>query len=573
MMTIWKNLKMRTKLLSGFGALLLFLTIVAGWAIFGINTIVVDSEDVIGGNMLKNLLAEKEIDHLNWAGKVSSLLLEDNPRALDVETDDHQCAFGKWLHGEGRTLFEKQYPQLAPLLKKIETPHERLHASAETMNKLLTDTTVPVQARIDNAKAAYFPQTSPALIEVQSIINEIEAQSSKYFLTDEELLHDAANTRNGVIVLSLIAAIAGIGTALLISRGIVKPMQSGVNMAQGVAGGDLTARLQLTQKDEIGQLAYALNDMTSNLHNMMGNIKLGVSTLSDSSENLSVISQQMSAGAEQTSGKSNSVASAAEQMSANMNSVAAASEQASTNVQIVATAAEEMTATISEIAQNTEKGRLVTGSAVEQANQVSKNVHQLGMVANEVGQVTETISEISEQTNLLALNATIEAARAGEAGKGFAVVANEIKDLARQTAAATSDINQRIKGIQETTGATVSDIEKILQSITSIDEIVNSIATAIEEQAAATREIASNVNQAATGIEEVNQNVAQSTVAVESIAKDMVEVSQSSQEMTESSTSVHNTVGSLSELSEKLSDMVKTFKMQIVADEAEKMAA
>ncbi len=142
--------------------------------------------------------------------------------------------------------------------------------------------------------------------------------------------------------------------------------------------------------------------------------------------------------------------------------------------------------------------------------------------------MTETINEISEQTNLLALNATIEAARAGEAGKGFAVVANEIKELARQTAAATVDIKNQINDMQATTATTVEDIEKISEVIAEINNVINGIATAVEEQSMASNEIAGNISQASLGIAEVNENVAQSTVVIADITRDIAGINQQS---------------------------------------------
>ena len=138
--------------------------------------------------------------------------------------------------------------------------------------------------------------------------------------------------------------------------------------------------------------------------------------------------------------------------------------------------------------------------------------------------MTETITEISEQTNLLALNATIEAARAGEAGKGFAVVANEIKELARQTAAATVNIKDRINEIQSTTSTTVVDIEKISKVIIEINNVISGIATAVEEQSVASNEIAGNISQASQGLVEVNENVAQSTTVVADITREIAEI-------------------------------------------------
>ncbi len=360
-------------------------------------------------------------------------------------------------------------------------------------------------------------------------------------------------------IIALIGIITITGAALAFTRSVTKPILQGVEFAKALSEGDLTQTLDIDQSDEIGILAKAMNQMSLNLNQMFTELTQGVEILSSSSTELSAVSSQMSTTSDETSGKSDSVAAAAEEMSSSMNSVAAASEQASTNVQMVAAAAEEMSSTITEIARSTERGRSVTKDAVLKSGKASEKVDQLGIAARQIGSVTETIAEISEQTNLLALNATIEAARAGEAGKGFAVVAGEIKDLAKQTAAATQKIRESIEGIQNTTDSTVKEIEEITTVISNVNEIVTSIATAVEEQSAATQEIADNVNQAALGIQDVNQNVAESSSVSEGIAREIVEVSQASKEMSDASSQVNTSAEEMSTLAEQIHSMTSRF--------------
>ncbi|MGD9008430.1 MAG: methyl-accepting chemotaxis protein [Desulfobacteraceae bacterium] len=372
---------------------------------------------------------------------------------------------------------------------------------------------------------------------------------------------DKRSAFSGMMAITIASLIIGLLMGVVLTRAITQPLKKGVGFARSLADGDLTHTLAVGQKDEIGELADALNRMGTNLRQMFKKTVEGVDTLTNASSELSTISQQLATGAEQTSGKSNQVAAATEEMSANMNGVAAASEQASTNVQMAAAASEQMSATISKIAGSTEKGRMVAGDAVKHAENVSARVAALGASASDVGKVTDTISEISEQTNLLALNATIEAARAGEAGKGFAVVANEIKELAKQTAHATLDIRKKIEGIQSTTDGTVAEINKIGQVISDINEIVGIIATAVEEQSTSTKEIAGNVNQAAQGIQEVNENVAHSSTVSSEIAKDVVEVNQAAAEMATGSSQVNKSAARLSKLAGQLKAMVDQYKL------------
>ena len=211
------------------------------------------------------------------------------------------------------------------------------------------------------------------------------------------------------------------------------------------------------------------------------------------SEELTIVSQKMAQSASDTS---------------NMSAQAsAASEQVSRNIQTVAAAAEEMGASIREISKNANLSAQVASEAVQVAKHTNDVVTQLGTSSAEIGTVVKVIASIAQQTNLLALNATIEAARAGEAGKGFAVVANEVKALARETAQATEDIEQKIAGIQGTTKSAVVAIGDITKVINNVNELSCSIASAVEEQTAATNEIARNVNEAAGGSNEINQTI------------------------------------------------------------------
>ncbi|MCP9629117.1 methyl-accepting chemotaxis protein [Rhodopseudomonas palustris] len=187
--------------------------------------------------------------------------------------------------------------------------------------------------------------------------------------------------------------------------------------------------------------------------------------------------------------------------------VTAASDEASTNVQSVASATEEMASSITEISRQVQASAQIAGAAVAQAEKTNSQIGQLAAAANRIGAVIELINNIAGQTNLLALNATIEAARAGEAGRGFAVVASEVKALAEQTAKATGEISQQISGMQAATDESVDAIKEISLTISQMSEIASTIASAVEEQGAATQEISRNVQQAAMGTQRVSSNV------------------------------------------------------------------
>jgi methyl-accepting chemotaxis protein len=202
-----------------------------------------------------------------------------------------------------------------------------------------------------------------------------------------------------------------------------------------------------------------------------------------------------------------SLTTTAEETSRQSTAVAGASEEATTNVQTVAAAAEELASSIAEIGRQVSDAAKAAGEAVDEAKATNETVAGLVAAAQKIGDVVQLINDIASQTNLLALNATIEAARAGEAGKGFAVVASEVKTLASQTAKATEEIAAQIHAMQSVTDDAATAIRRIGEKIGGINEIAASIASAVEEQGAATQEIARNVQEAAKGTQEVSSNI------------------------------------------------------------------
>jgi methyl-accepting chemotaxis protein len=397
-----------------------------------------------------------------------------------------------------------------------------------------------------------------------NLLKTVDDELAKNIIKTATVQVKVMQTKLTVILISFVVILtASIMLMLTTSLSLIKGLNKATNVALDLAEGegDLTKRMEFTAKDEIGVLGRSIDKLLSTLGGMIKQIQNNGVTLNHSGQELAVLAEQMSGATTNIQNRADGVAAAAEEMSINMNSVAAAVEEAAVNVRTVAESTSSIAAAGKEIANNTKNARKMTGEAVTRTQSSYELISALGYAAQEIGRVTETITEISEQTNLLALNATIEAARAGEAGKGFAVVANEIKELARQTAGATVEINTKIQGIQNSTGKTVTEIQEILRVINEVNTIVDSIASAVENQTATTSTIAENIEQASIGIQEVANNVSQVSAVSGEVAQDIAEVSHSSQELSDNSNMVRQSAENLNKLTSQMKNVTDRFKV------------
>ncbi len=408
---------------------------------------------------------------------------------------------------------------------------------------------------------------------------------------------------------ALIATAAIVLLALGVARWLATPLSRAVQVLRSVAAGDLTQRLEIASRDELGEMAEALNTsvqgmraaletdtvqwetigeerrqaaeaaererrQAAELHDKVSSMLDVVSAArsGDLSKEVDVsgddaigqmgdgltaflgdlrtrigdignTAQSLAGAAEELTATSNEMSSNAEEASSQASTVSAAASQVNSNVQDVASGTEELSASIREISGSVANAAQIAGRAVEMARATNQTVRTLGDSSAEIGHVIGMITSIAEQTNLLALNATIEAARAGEAGKGFAVVANEVKELAKQTAKATEDIDGKVGAIQNDTKAAVDAIGEIVDVINQISDISNAIASAVEEQTATTNEMSRSIQEAATGTGQISSNIESVATATESASSGSSDTQRAATELAAMAEQLHGLVG------------------------------
>jgi methyl-accepting chemotaxis protein len=425
-------------------------------------------------------------------------------------------------------LFRKQYGD-------VET--HIVSPTGRQLVKEFSDAVTEFEAKakiMDDLKARDVPMTAA---EFAAAITEVNGAAKRYADTNDKatgFYKGQADARSAAatgdlqtsnqisLIVGISATLLGLLVAWFIARGIATPIKAMTAAMAALAAGELTVTVPAAaNKDEIGDMAKAVEvfkrnaveakrlaaaeaeEATAKLRRAE-RIERDIGTFDDVSRKaldvLASAATEMQATAE-------SLAAGADDASHRSTTVAAAAEQASMNVQTVASASEELTASISEINRQVTQSSEIASQAVREGNETRSAISSLHEAAQKIGAVVRLISDIASQTNLLALNATIEAARAGDAGKGFAVVASEVKTLASQTAKATEEIGAQIAAMQSATDGAVGAIERINGTIDRMSEIATTIASAMEEQGAATQEISRNVQQAAQGTQEVTQNI------------------------------------------------------------------
>jgi methyl-accepting chemotaxis protein len=471
------NLKIGVRLGLGFGAIIFLLIIISSVSIMRLKSGRDKTDEIVNNRYAKVVLLTKVKSNTNEFGhNLRSALLSSSSEEAKGFLDKMKNAYGVSTDLLDKLEKVVDTPQGKTIFKEITDARANYVAAAKQDIKLIE------VGEKDKAADYLIKEVIPAETAYNANMDHLSGLISDVMdNVGKEGIEQADGATMLVTVLSVVATILAAIIGVLITGTITRPLSQAVAVAQAVAIGDLTSRIEVRGKDEAARLLQAIKDMNANLQNIVGEVRTGTQTIATASSQIA---------------------------SGNLDLSSRTEEQAS-SLEETASSMEELTGTVKQNAENARQANSLAVSASAVAteggvvvSQVVETMSSIKESANKIVDIIGVIDGIAFQTNILALNAAVEAARAGEQGRGFAVVASEVRNLAQRSAAAAKEIKSLIGNSVEKVedGARLVDqagstMQKIVESVKRVTDIMGEIAAASQEQT--------------SGIEQINQAIMQ----------------------------------------------------------------
>lgn len=570
-MRIFNNLKMLYKLLIAFIIMVIFIGSVGFVGISNmkkINSNVSNlyNMDLIGVkdlNMIKTNLMTVRADVLNIldpknSSKISSYIDDINK----LEEEDKKLA-EEYKTTITTTIDEKQFAQFEKLIVDYRTSYNQI------IDKV----------KISDYDGANFilPEASKIRVDMFAVLNK-EIDLATKMAADDYNSSNAIFKSSTIISISIIAIaiIAAIILGTVISIVISKRLKDILEFSEAMGEGNLTATINIDSKDEIGNVAKALNKSKENIKILISEIMNGASDMSATSEELSATVEEVSSKMEVVNQSVEQISKGVQDLSATTEEVSASTEEISASTNELANRANDSEVSVNEIKERAVDIKVKASKNIEEGtviydqnrSNILKAIEKVKVV-EDVKIMADSIGSIAQQTNLLALNAAIEAARAGEQGRGFAVVADEVRKLSEQASQAVLDIQSMVGEVQAAVGQLSQSGQDVLKFIENnvkpSYEFLQSTGTQYEKDAEfmnnITEEISSSSKQMNGVIEQISEAIQNVSATAEESATSTEEITNSVNEVTFAINDVAKSAQSQAELAQKLTDMVQNFKL------------